>query len=75
MSAGPNPCKQHGRRYCPSSRCEATARAAGIDSPSFSVNAEGNLALGIGSGLAVDLADGSIGIEVAPGFTVDLDPS
>jgi hypothetical protein len=36
------------------------------------VNTEGDLTIGLGNGLTLDAEDGSLGLEVAPGFSVDL---
>jgi len=44
---------------------------------SLSINTQGHVAFGIGAGLAVDAADGSVGVQMG-GFTVDTpsyDPS
>lgn len=64
-------CKTHHRIHCPDTRCRDAADNAGLPS----INTDGNLAMGLGSGLAVDLSDGSLGIQIAPGITVDLDGS
>lgn len=37
------------------------------------VNTEGDLTVGLGNGLTLDVEDGSLGIEILPGFSVDLD--
>lgn len=36
------------------------------------VNSEGDLTIGLGNGLTLDAEDGSIGVELAPGFSIDL---
>jgi hypothetical protein len=38
----------------------------------LTLNTDGDLSMGIGGGLSVDLSDGSIGVQVG-GFTIDSD--
>lgn len=60
------PCKEHRRTYCSDSGCKAEENNSG----SVTMNTDGNLSLGIGAGLALDLTDGSIGLQVG-GITID----
>lgn len=68
MSRRPyEPCTKHQRTYCSDYDCKREEANSG----SVSMNTDGHLAVGLGSGLAMDLADGSLGIQVG-GITVDL---
>lgn len=44
----------------------------GDNAGQLGVNSEGDLTIGLGNGLTVDAEDGSIGVEIAPGFSIDL---
>lgn len=59
-------CEKHDRPYCTDSVCKAEETNAG----DVTINTEGNLSIGLGSGLAVDPTDGSIGFTIG-GITID----
>lgn len=60
-----NKCEEHDRYNCYDTKCKTN------NTSSVSVNTDGNVALGIGSGLAIDLTDGSLGIQIVPGVVID----
>jgi hypothetical protein len=64
-------CKLHSRYDCWESRCQQarTQDNAG----SIGIDTDGDLTVGIGSGLAIDTSDGSLEIQVAPGIYIDTD--
>lgn len=65
------PCKAHGRTYCSESVCKREETASGSSNAgSVSVNTDGGISIGIGSGLAIDPSDGSVGFQVG-GVTID----
>lgn len=68
------PCKAHQKTYCSDSKCKAEERDTTEDTTSNvgtpSINSDGHLAIGLGSGLAIDTTDGSLGFQVG-GFTID----
>lgn len=71
-------CKPHDRFNCVVCDPKVSAQRAQRDSGNagtVGVNTDGNLALGIGSGLTLDLQDGSLGVQVSPGLSVDTSPS
>jgi hypothetical protein len=59
-------CEKHDRTYCSDLACKAEETNAG----NVTINTEGGLSIGIGSGLAIDPSDGSIGFTVG-GITID----
>lgn len=66
------PRKKHDNR-CSDDQC--TCRYDDYDTGNtghLSLNTDGHMALGIGSGLAIDMSDGSLGIDMG-GFTIDID--
>lgn len=67
MGQHDKPCVIHGRTNCESYVC----RGDGSNANLLSVNTEGHLAVGIGGGLAIDVSDGSLGVQVADGVTWD----
>lgn len=67
------PCREHGRPYCSDYGCKREEHGSSDNnSGNVSVNTEGHLAVGLGGGLAMDLTDGSIGMQVG-GITIDID--
>lgn len=62
-------CKKHDRSYCTDYVCKQD-EVAPSNAGSASINTDGHLAIGIGSGLAIDTSDGSLGIQVG-GITID----
>ncbi len=60
------PCTEHKQPYCADPGCKNDETNAGTVTP----NTDGGLSMGIGSGLAIDLTDGSIGFQVG-GLTID----
>ncbi len=60
------PCAEHNQPYCVNPTCKNDETNSGAVTP----NTNGGLSVGIGSGLAVDLTDGSIGLQVG-GITID----
>lgn len=61
------PCQNHHRTYCPETECKRTEDDG---SGQLSINTSGDLAMGVGGGLAIDLEDGSIGVQTG-GITID----
>jgi hypothetical protein len=59
-------CREHKRSYCLDPQCKADETNSG----DTTINTDGNLSFGIGSGMAIDLTDGSIGYT-AGGITFD----
>lgn len=37
------------------------------------IDTDGDLTIGIGNGLTIDATDGSLGMEIAPGISIDFD--
>lgn len=60
-------CKRHGRYSC--STCDSSESNSNLGQPS--INTDGGLSIGIGSGLAIDPSDGSLGVQVG-GVTFDF---
>lgn len=58
-------CKKHERRHCATCPSDSSDNVGDV-----TINTEGNLSIGIGSGLAIDPTDGSIGFKVG-GITID----
>lgn len=71
-------CKPHGRYNCYDYKCkqerekkEASSSSSYNDnSGQIGINSEGNLTIGLGSGITMDTEDGSIGFGVG-GYSVD----
>ena len=60
-------CKEHDRYNCFDSDCKKdNAGDLGID-------LDGDLNMGLGNGLTMDMTDGSLGIQIAPGISMDFD--
>lgn len=60
-------CKEHDRYDCHDSSCVTNnAGTIGID-------LDGDLAIGVGGGLTIDPTDGSLGMQIAPGVSIDFD--
>lgn len=60
-------CKKHDRLSCWDSECKSdNAGEIGIDT-------DGDLNIGIGGGLTIDPTDGSLGMKIAPGISIDFD--
>lgn len=70
-----------GRRRAPRSRTtvKPVRRAHASTAPSrdnlgsASIDLTGGLAVGIGNGLTIDPSDGSLGMQIAPGISLDFD--
>lgn len=61
------PCKKHDRYSCYELECKNdNAGEVGIDT-------DGDLNIGIGGGLTIDPSDGSLGMKIAPGISIDFD--
>lgn len=69
MGQHDQPCVIHGRTNCESFVCRP---GEGSNAGQVSLNTEGHLALGLGNGLAIDMSDDSLGIQIAPGVTFDM---
>jgi len=68
-------CEKHKRAYCSYSECKIDSPSSSNSSTSdnagsLSVNTDGGFSIGIGSGLAIDPSDGSIGFQIG-GITID----
>ena len=61
-------CKHNRDGYC--YLCKAAADASD-NAGSLSISSDGGLAFGIGGGLTID-SSGDLGIQVAPGFSIEL---
>ena len=60
-------CKKHNRYNCYSYECQNNnAGRIGMD-------LDGDLTIGLGGGLTMDMSDGSIGMQIAPGVSIDFD--
>lgn len=60
-------CTKHGRYNCYSSECQNdNVGRIGMD-------LDGDLTMGLGGGLTMDMSDGSIGMQIAPGISIDFD--
>lgn len=72
-------CKPHQKFNCVVCDPSALRRSSQVNADGgagqVGINTEGHLAMGIGSGLSLDLQDGSLGVQVSPGFSVDTSPS
>jgi hypothetical protein len=61
-----NTCKKHSRYNCWDSQCQQdNAGRIGMDT-------QGDLTIGLGGGLAMDMSDGSLGMNIG-GITFDFD--
>lgn len=68
------PCKKHGRKYCYYSECKgqsSSSSSSADNSGQIGINTDGNLTVGLGSGLTMDMSDGSLGFQTSPGFSID----
>ena len=63
------PCTTHTRIYCGDPSCKQEERD---NAGSLNVTTNGDLAMGIGNGLAIDLETGDLGMQIAPGIVVDF---
>jgi hypothetical protein len=63
------PCAEHKRYSCWDPTCQQ--KAITNNAGAVSVTTEGDLAIGIGSGLTID-SDGDLGMQIAPGISIDL---
>lgn len=59
-------CKAHNRFNCWDSECQRD------NSGRIGIDTQGDLTMGLGGGLAIDLSDGSLGMNVG-GVTIDFD--
>ena len=64
-----NNCKRHNRHNCSSSYCRNDSSDNLGD---IGINTQGDLTMGMGNGLAIDLEDGSLGFDLG-GFVIDTD--
>jgi len=60
-------CEKHDRYSCYDSACKDEKDNAG----ELTISTDGNLDIGIGSGLTIDPSDGSLGMKVG-GISIDL---
>lgn len=60
-------CKEHDRYNCYDYRCKQD------NAGSVSISTNGDLNIGIGGGLTIDPSDGSLGMQIAPGISIDFD--
>lgn len=69
-------CQRHYRYRCQEAMCRPRSSTSyGSRSSDFGgigINTEGNLTMGLGGGLTMDMEDGSLGMSVLPGFSVDF---
>ena len=67
------PCTTHGKSYCSDPTCkqEEYGHSSHTDNAgSISVTTDGGVGLGIGGGLAIDMSNGEIGVQIG-GITID----
>jgi hypothetical protein len=62
-------CKKHNRTFCVLG-CQRDERD-NLGSPS--IDTTGGLSVGIGNGMTIDPSDGSLGMQIAPGISLDFD--
>lgn len=62
-------CKKHGRYSCWDYDCK---REEDNRFGSVGIDTQGDLSMGIGGGMAIDLSDGSLGMKIG-GMTIDFD--
>lgn len=64
-------CTRHLRDFCYEYDCTVERGRDNAGQVSIGANT-GDVNLGIGGGLTVDLEDGELGIQIAPGISIDL---
>lgn len=60
-------CTKHNRFNCYDYQCQKD------NAGEIGVNTNGDLTVGLGNGLTMDLTDGSLGMRIAPGVSIDFD--
>jgi hypothetical protein len=66
-----NRCTRHNRLDCWHDQCRSGQTNNNAGDLSIGVN-DGDLNVGIGNGMTIDLDTGDIGIEIAPGLSYDF---
>lgn len=65
-------CKRHDRYSCWDYQCKAAEDVTTNNFGRIGVDLQGDLSMGIGGGMAMDLSDGSLGMKIG-GITFDFD--